>query len=75
MWGDFSGVVFTESYTMRAGKDHGDHSILHPHLTVVGTEIKGNKWACPICTAATELLSLGARFLDFHLVFCCCLPS
>lgn len=60
---------------MRVGKDCGYHSILPPHCTVVGTEIKGNKWVCPICTADSELLNLGARFLDFHLVFCCCLSS
>lgn len=38
-----------------------------PHFTVEGTEIKGNKGACPRRTAASELLALEPRSLDFSL--------
>lgn len=36
-------------------------------FTVVGTEIKGNKGACPSRTAASELLGLEPSSLEFSL--------
>lgn len=37
-WGNFLGLVFTESYNVRAGRDLGDHPVLPPPSADVGIE-------------------------------------
>lgn len=46
-----------------------------PHFTVVGTEIKGNKGACPRRAAASDCWVWSPGLLNFHLVFRRYLPS